>query len=74
MDIKINGESLSYTDIVIENTNGDVVFNGDLHLRPDWWVLRDITNTILGRWSSKRSHLSALIEALRVVDRSLKKD
>lgn len=71
MKITIDADNMFYTDIVIKDANGGVVFNGNLKLEPDWWVLYDTRTDYLGtvvkKWRGSREHVAVLADALATI-------
>jgi hypothetical protein len=71
MNVQISSETSIWTDIVLMDANGAVVFKGALEMEPDWWVLRDTRKSVFGdtvkRWAGRREHIAVLGDAIKEI-------
>jgi hypothetical protein len=72
MKVSITSETESWTEIEVQNANGDIVFDGILKLEPDRWSLYQRTangyyDETVGRWAGRRDHLAVLADAIKAI-------
>lgn len=71
MNVEISSEAEMWTEIVVRNANGDVLFDGWLKREPGSWVLERNHNGYgarATRWSDRRDYLSVLAAALKFIE------
>ena len=70
MKVEISGDTSVWTEIRVESTNHDVIFDGWLQMEPDWWVLKrrvEGYGEATHRWAGRRDYLLVLADAIKFI-------